>query len=94
MAGRSGSRLEKVRGKKPKTQFASDLSETVSETVRLWRKHHLKYDQTKYVVEQASALTKNDPPRLGKSDPRWEQDCAVSTHHYPRRKACAVIVET
>lgn len=61
MAGRSRPKGAKVRGKQPKAQFAT-LSETVSETVRLWRKHHLAYDQTKYVVEQARRRLKLRPP--------------------------------
>ena len=31
---------------------ASDLAEAIEQTVRLWRKHHVNYDQSKYVVEQ------------------------------------------
>jgi len=40
MAGRSPPKRAKVRGKQPKAHFASELAEIVSETVRLWRKHH------------------------------------------------------
>src|SRR5512142_3220209 len=40
------------RGQKPKAPSRTDLAEVVRETSRLWRKHHLSYDQTKYVVEQ------------------------------------------
>lgn len=32
---------------------ANSLREVVRETVKLWRKHHLTYDQTKHVVEDA-----------------------------------------
>ena len=38
------------------------LAEIVSETLRIWRKHHLGYDQTKYVVEQARRRLKLRPP--------------------------------
>jgi len=31
---------------------AYSLDDVVQETFRLWRKHHLGYDQTKYVVER------------------------------------------
>ena len=62
MAGRSRPKREKVRGKRPKAHFASGLSETVSQTVRLWRRHHLPSDQTKYVVEQARRRLKLQPP--------------------------------
>ena len=37
------------------------LAEIVLETVRLWRKHHLVYDQTKYVVKQARRRLKLQP---------------------------------
>jgi integrase/recombinase XerD len=40
------------RGQKAKAPSRADLAEVVRETSRLWRKHHLSYDQTKYVVEQ------------------------------------------
>jgi integrase/recombinase XerD len=40
----------KVRGQ---TEQAKSLSEVAKETAKLWRKHHLTYDQTKHVVEQA-----------------------------------------
>lgn len=61
MAGRSRPKRAKVRGKQPKAQFASGLAGIVSETVRLWRKHHLGYDQTKYVVEQSRRQLKLQP---------------------------------
>jgi len=32
------------------------LAETIEQTVRLWRRHHLTYDQTKYVVGNPPAL--------------------------------------
>jgi integrase/recombinase XerD len=51
-----------MRGKPSKTHSEPGLSEIVSETVRLWRKHHLGYDQTKYVVEQARRRLKLQPP--------------------------------
>src|SRR5580704_11558940 len=51
MRERSGAKQRKVRGKQKNTQFADGLGDVVRETTRLWRKHHLGYDQTKYVVE-------------------------------------------
>lgn len=42
---------------------ANSLREVVRETVRLWRKHHLTYDQTKHVVEDVRR-------ELGLSAPR------------------------
>jgi integrase/recombinase XerD len=40
------------RGQKPIAPSRTDLAGVIRETTRLWRKHHLSYDQTKYVVEQ------------------------------------------
>ena len=51
MVGPSRSKRANVRGNSPKTQSAPGLADIVLETVRLWRKHHLGYDQTKYVVK-------------------------------------------
>jgi hypothetical protein len=62
MAGRSRSNRAGVRGKPAKAQLSSELAEIVSDTARLWRKHHLGYDQTKYVVEQARRRLKLRPP--------------------------------
>jgi len=72
----AGPKPAKVRGKNSKAQFSLGLAGIVSETVQLWRKHHLAYDQTKYVVEQARRHLKLRPPgtrrrtvdRLDKSD--------------------------
>jgi hypothetical protein len=50
-----------VRGNPEKAQFPSSLAEIVSEAVRIWRQHHLGYDQTKYVVEQARRRLKLRP---------------------------------
>ena len=51
----------------PRSQIAKarsrgDLGEVVRETTRLWRKHHLDYDQTKYVVEQVRRRLGLAPP--------------------------------
>src|ERR1019366_7680787 len=62
MASRNRPKRAAVRGKSAKTHYASGLAEIVSETVRLWRKHHLGYDQTKYVVEQARRRLKLQSP--------------------------------
>ena len=35
------------------TDKAKSLAGVVLETVKLWKKHHLSYDQTKQVIEQA-----------------------------------------
>jgi integrase/recombinase XerD len=61
MARQSRSKRTKVRGNLPKAHFPAGLAAIVSETVRLWRKHHLGYDQTKYIVEQARRRLKLQP---------------------------------
>lgn len=61
MAGHDGPKRAKVRGNQSKTHFELGLAETVAETVRIWRKHHLGYDQTKYVVEQVRRRLKLRP---------------------------------
>src|SRR5271166_1467190 len=43
----------KRRGQTAKAQSAAGLVEVARATSRLWRKHHLSYDQSKYVVERA-----------------------------------------
>jgi integrase/recombinase XerD len=63
MVGRSRSKRAKPRGNPTKAQFVQGLADIVVETVRLWRKHHLGYDQTKYVVEQARRRLKLQPVR-------------------------------
>ena len=54
----SGSR--EVRGQGAKAQ---SLASVIQETFRLWRKHHLGYNQTKYVVEEARHRLGLEPPR-------------------------------
>jgi integrase/recombinase XerD len=49
----------KLRGQKA---IAHSLDEVVLHTLRLWRKHHLGYDQTKYVVEQVRRRLTLQPP--------------------------------
>jgi integrase/recombinase XerD len=39
------------------------LDDVVQETFRLWRKHHLDYNQTKYVVERVRRRLALEPPR-------------------------------
>ena len=67
MRERSGAKRRKVRGKQTNTQFADGLGDVVRETTRLWRKHHLGYDQTKDVVELVRRrLTRRTVNRLDK----------------------------
>ena len=50
----------KLRGQKA---ILHSLDEVIQDTLRLWRKHHLGYDQTKYVVEQIRRRLGLKPPR-------------------------------
>src|SRR3981081_3122603 len=50
------------RGQIAMARSRGDLEEVVRETTRLWRKHHLGYDQTKYVVEQVRRRLTLLPP--------------------------------
>jgi hypothetical protein len=53
----------KRRGQTVKAQSDAGLAEVARATSRLWRKHHLSYDQTKYVVERARRALGVEPPR-------------------------------
>ena len=53
-------KLAEVRGKKAKAN--SELEALIAETARLWRKAHLDYDQSKYVVERVRRLLELAPP--------------------------------
>lgn len=61
MATLKRSPRSKLRGQKAR---AHSLDEVVQQTFRLWRKHHLGYDQTKYVVERVRRRLALEPPRL------------------------------
>ena len=60
MATPKRSRRGKLRGH---IAIPHSLDPVVQETFRLWRKHHLGYDQTKYVVEQLRRRLGLKPPR-------------------------------
>jgi integrase/recombinase XerD len=61
MAIRSRLPRGKLRGQKA---IPHSLDPVVQETFRLWRKHHLGYDQTKYVVERIRRRLGLKPPRM------------------------------
>lgn len=61
MATLKRSTRSKLRGQKASTQ---SLDEVVQKTFRLWRQHHLGYDQTKYVVERVRRRLALEPPRM------------------------------
>lgn len=53
----------KRRGQTVKAQSDAGLAEVARATSRLWRKHHLSYDQTNYVVERARRALGVEAPR-------------------------------
>jgi hypothetical protein len=61
MATRKRVRQDKLCGQKARTQSLDDV---VQQTSHLWRKHHLGYDQTKYVVERVRRRLVLEPPRM------------------------------
>jgi integrase/recombinase XerD len=63
MPGKRVANPPKVRGHSAIAQSHPDLAQVIGQTVRLWRKAHLDYDQTKYVVEQVRRRLRRDPPR-------------------------------
>src|SRR5512142_786891 len=50
------------RGQTAKAPSRADLADVIRQTTRLWRQHHLGYDQTKYVVEQVRRRLGLTPP--------------------------------
>ena len=60
------SKASKTHGLRGQTTKAQSLAPVIQETFRLWRKHHLGYDQTKYVVEEARRRLGLEPPRARK----------------------------
>src|SRR5215470_1089471 len=63
MPRKPGAKRLQVRGHLPKVQSGTALTDVITQTLRLWRKAHLDYDQTKYVVEQVRRRLRLDPPR-------------------------------
>jgi integrase/recombinase XerD len=63
MATEKRAKRPQSRGQRAKTQSSERLAEVINETLRLWRKHHLGYDQTKYVVERVRRRLALEPPR-------------------------------
>jgi len=52
-----------VRGHTPKANSQHGLTEVLRETTKLWRKHHLSYDQSRYVVAQVRSALQLVAPR-------------------------------
>jgi integrase/recombinase XerD len=51
-----------VRGRSATANSRGSLTEVTRATLKLWRKHHLSYDQTKHVVEQVRKTLRLEPP--------------------------------
>lgn len=95
----AAAQLPELRGQMPKAQSAAspELAEAVEQTVRLWRKHHLTYDQTKYVVEQARRRLELTPPRQRKRTVErldaGEVERLIDAA-YSLRSTCGLLVKT
>jgi integrase/recombinase XerD len=63
MPRKLGVKRLQVRSYLLKVQSGTALTDVISQTLRLWRKAHLDYDQTKYVVEPVRRRLRLDPPR-------------------------------
>lgn len=81
MAKRASRR--KLCGQPSKTHSDAGLAAVVRETTRLWRKHRLGYDQTKYVVEQVRRRLALGPPRTRRRTverlDRAEVECLIES---------------
>ena len=55
---------KRLRGQKPKANVPQDMAEVLRETTKLWRKHHLSYDQSRYVVAQVRHTLQLSAPRV------------------------------
>lgn len=53
----------RVRGQSTKAKSNRGLTGVIHETTKLWRKHHLSYDQTRYVIEQVRHELKLSRPK-------------------------------
>jgi hypothetical protein len=51
-----------LRDQTAESAIHTGLTAVIRETSRLWRRHHLTYDQTKYIVEQARHQLKVQAP--------------------------------
>lgn len=66
MTPESNPKSAKVRGQITNTHSGAanfELAVAIEQTTKLWRKHHLDYDQTRYVVEQVRRSLQLSAPR-------------------------------
>ena len=62
MSQKQSRKPPKVRGHLVRVHSAGELTDVIAQTLRLWRKAHLGYDQSKYVVEQVRRRLHLAPP--------------------------------
>jgi integrase/recombinase XerD len=53
----------RMRGQTTKAKSLQDMTEILRETTKLWRKHHLSYDQSRYGVAQVRRALQLSAPR-------------------------------
>jgi integrase/recombinase XerD len=73
------------------------LKEVARDTLKLWRKHHLTYDQTKHVVESVrKALKLEPPPQRRRTVERLDHDEVQALIHaaYKRSSLFGLMVKT
>lgn len=98
MASVTPLKLAEVRGKKAKAN--SNLEALIAETARLWRKAHLDYDGSKYVVERVRRMLELAPPpkrrrvvqRLSREEVERLLEAAYRLH--PRKPVYGLMLKT
>ena len=91
-------KLAEVRGQKAKAN--SELEVVIRETAWLWRKAHLSYDQSRYVVERVRRLLALEPPparrrvveRLSREEVERLLEAAYRLH--PRKPVYGLMLKT
>jgi hypothetical protein len=63
MAAKEGVKGPQPPGYRTHTPSSERLSAVINETRRIWRTHHLEYDQTQYVVARVRRRLVLEPPR-------------------------------
>jgi len=91
-------KLAEVRGQKAKAN--PELEVVIQQTARLWRKAHLSYDQSRYVVERVRRLLELEPPparrrvvqRLSREEVERLLEAAYRLH--PRKPVYGLMLKT
>lgn len=53
-----------MRTPSPKAKSDSNLQAVIQATQKLWRRHHLSYDQTRYVAKQVRRALELERPQI------------------------------